>query len=209
MSRSIRSSASTLASARPSWLASSGASTWTQTMSWSSSASIAVAALGGVVGVEVAGRARHVDPVPAGEHADAADQVDGRDDRPLQAVQLGELRQLRGLPLSPEPDRVGRRLARREPGLVDGMVRHDLGPRAHQLAEQLGAGAPGQVVGGGLVGHVVRRGGQRVVAERRLAGPAAVDQQVAIADAGVELDAGAAEPAPGSAADQRRALPRS
>ncbi len=64
-------------------------------------------ALGRVIGVEIAGRPLDVDPVPPREHPDPSDQVDGRDDRPLQAVEHLELGQSRGLPLTPEPDRVG------------------------------------------------------------------------------------------------------
>ena len=47
-------------------------------------------ALGGVVGVEIAGGAGHVDALPAEQHADAAHQIDGADDRALLAVNLGE-----------------------------------------------------------------------------------------------------------------------
>ena len=79
---------STFSSARPSCDASSGASTWTQTRSCVFSASMPVPALGGVVGVEVAGRAGHVDARPAEQHADAADQVHGADDRAALAVDL-------------------------------------------------------------------------------------------------------------------------
>ena len=76
------------------------------------------AALRGVVGIEITRRAGDVDPRPARQHADSADQVHGRDHRPLLAVQLGKRRQARGLALSPEPDGVGRSLtgSRLEPG---------------------------------------------------------------------------------------------
>ena len=40
------------------------------------------AALGGVIGIEIARRAGHVDALPAEQHADAAHQIDGADDRP-------------------------------------------------------------------------------------------------------------------------------
>ena len=210
MSRSIRSSASTLASARPSWLASSGASTWTQTRSWSASASIAVPPLGGVVGVEVAGRAGDVDPVPAGEHADAADQVDRRDDRALQAVQLAERRQARGLALAPEPDRVGRPLPGRDPGLVDRMVRRR--PATPASSARAAAREPvpaGRWSAAGWSGTSCGGVGLRVVGERRLARLPAIDQEVAVADAGVELDVGGRpELAAWSASISSRALPR-
>ena len=47
-----------------------------------------VAALGGVVGVEIAGRAGHFDPLPADQRGQAAQQIDGRDHRAALAVQL-------------------------------------------------------------------------------------------------------------------------
>src|SRR2546423_463241 len=59
----------------------------------------AVTALRGVVGVEVTGRPRHVDALPAQQDADAAHQIDGAEDRPALAVDLRERPQTRRLAL--------------------------------------------------------------------------------------------------------------
>src|SRR5437016_4273350 len=99
----------------------------------------AVAALGAVVGVEVAGRTRHVDTFPTEEHADAADQVHGADDCTLLAVDLAERPQARRPALTPEPDLRGRPLAGGTAGLVDRVVVENLPAPPHQLAEQVAA----------------------------------------------------------------------
>ena len=87
-------------------------------MSWLFKRLNRIAALGGIVGVEVAGRARNVDASPAGKLAHAPHQIDGRDDRPVLAMELGKSRDAGRLPLPPEPDRVRRRFSRLDPGLV-------------------------------------------------------------------------------------------
>src|SRR5690606_17320436 len=63
-----------------------------------------------VVGVVPAGRPRHLDDLEAGEHAEAADEVDGRDQRALPAGDLAERRQVRPAPLAPQPHLVGGQL---------------------------------------------------------------------------------------------------
>ena len=73
--------------------------------------------LGRVVGVEVAGRAGHVDAVPAEQHADAADQIDRGDDRPVVAVHLAERLHPRRLALAPQPDLRRRLLPLGDPAL--------------------------------------------------------------------------------------------
>ncbi len=67
--RSISSKALILASTRPSCDASSVASTWTQIMSVVEQGVDGVASLGGVVGIEVAGRAGHFDALPTDQRA--------------------------------------------------------------------------------------------------------------------------------------------
>ena len=54
------------------------------------------ARLGGVVGVEVAGGAGHVEHLHAGAAADAAHEVDGGDDGAAQSALLGEASGTRG-----------------------------------------------------------------------------------------------------------------
>src|SRR5262249_7872936 len=73
----------------------------------------AVAALGGIVGVEIAGGTGHVDPLPAQKYADAPDQVHGADDGAALTVDLDKRPQLWGPALAPEPDLRGWRLAPR------------------------------------------------------------------------------------------------
>src|SRR5207253_616033 len=62
------------------------------------------ASLGGVVGVEVAGRSGHVDARPTQQDADAADEINGADNSALLAVNLSEGSQMRRSPLAPKPD---------------------------------------------------------------------------------------------------------
>ena len=154
--------------------------------------------LGRVVGVEVAGRARDVDPVPAGEDA----RPPGRGRRPRGSPPSGRgatwnLGSLGAFPCPQSQMALAGGLPRGQPVAVDRVVADDLGPGGDQLAEQFRPGPPGQVVGGRLVGLVVGRGGQGVVAER--GGPARppVDHQVPVADAGEELDLGPARASPG------------
>ena len=74
----------------PTWAASSGASTCTKTKSWSRQRRHGRAALGRVVGVQVAGGAGHVQHLQAGVDADAADEVDGGDHGAAAARRLAE-----------------------------------------------------------------------------------------------------------------------
>ena len=66
-----------------------------------------VPALGGVVGVEVAGGARHGDVLPAQKRRQAAKQVDGRDHRALHAEAALKVLQRRTFPQAPQPDVAG------------------------------------------------------------------------------------------------------
>ncbi len=142
------------------------------------------ARLGAVVGVEIAGRARHVDHVEAGDAADAAHQIDGADDRAaLSPYRSAEARHARRPALAPEP-RHGRRADAGE----------DLVGAALKLGEPPGRGRggltgllAGQVTGDGLVEDVVRRRARDELA-------AAPDQEPAVGHAGVELEAVAVEP---------------
>ncbi len=140
----------------------------------------AITPLGRVIGVEVARRARDIDPIPAGEDAHASNQVDGGNDGPSEAVNLLEPGQARGFPLAPEPDGVGWGFAASQAVEVHRVIANDLGPG--------GARTSGQVIGGGLVGLVVRGGGQRIVGERGGSTDPSINQEVPVADSGKELD---------------------
>ncbi len=54
-----------------------------------------IAAFSGIIGVEIAGGARHFDPPPADERRQPAQQIDAGNHGPLPAVELGERRQSR------------------------------------------------------------------------------------------------------------------
>ena len=82
-------------------------------MSVESRASIARLALGGVVGVEIAGRAGHFDPVPADEGGQAAEQIDGGDHLAAFAVQFLERRERWRFAQAPQPDVASRASCRR------------------------------------------------------------------------------------------------
>ena len=144
------------------------------------------AALGGVIGVEVAGRPGHVDPRPAEQDADAADQIDGRDDRPARPVGVRERRHPRGLAEAPEPNLRRRLFAVGRAAQVGRVARQDGLALLHERDEDRAAGAGRQVVGGRLVRDVVRRLALRPV-ERRRRGVTAPDEDVAVAHSGVEL----------------------
>ncbi len=90
--------------------------------------------------------------------------------------------------LSPEPDRIGRRLPGRHAGQVDGVSLQDRARLAHQFLEQIGPWSSGQMVGGGLVGVIVWWGGHRLVAERTVPRLAAINHQIAVADPRVKFD---------------------
>ena len=70
-----------------------------------------VAPLGGVIGVEIAGGARHFDASPAHQRRQPAQQIDGRDHRALLAIQLRRTAARRRAALAPQPDVRGRQLA--------------------------------------------------------------------------------------------------
>src|SRR5205809_7144514 len=161
-----------------------------------------VLGLAAEVRVEETGGARHGDLLEPRQHAEAVHQVDGGDDRALDAEALAQRRQPRALALPPGPDRGRRALAARRARLAEGMPGPEA-PRAfHQVAEHLGPGAVGEVPRHRLAGAVVRRRG----AHAALA--AAPHEEVAVADAGVELEAVAAERAIHVADDLRRLLAR-
>src|SRR5437762_597698 len=146
-----------------------------------------VLGLAAEVRVEETGSARHGDLLEPRQHAEAVHQVDGGDDRALDAEALAQRRQPRALALPPEPDRGRRALAARRARLAEGMLGQEAARALHQVAEHLGPGAVGEVPRHRLVGEVVRRRG----AHAALA--AAPHEEVAVADAGVELEAVAAE----------------
>ena len=93
-------------------------------------------ALRGVVGVEIAGGTLHLQPLPAGERGQPAEQVDGRDHRAIRAVFLRERLHRRGTAHAPEPDMRGGPLAGRDPRLVDRMSGQPRGALRHDLGEQ-------------------------------------------------------------------------
>ena len=133
-------------------------------------------ALALVVGVEPPGGAGHLDALDVGEHAEAADEVDRRDEPRLAAGPRREARHLRLEALAPQPHLVGRQA---EPA-------DDVAARVHhrsQLRRRRSGGPHDR-----LVGEVV---GWRAVG----VGPVGRGHEdVAVLHAGVELDlaAGAA-----------------
>ena len=107
--------------------------------------------------------------VPAGEHADAADQVDRRDDGALQAVQLGELGTAGALPWPQSQIAFAGRLPRPEPGLVDGMVaQHGRGSRPSASRSSSAPGPRGRWSATGWSGSRAAGSVERLVGERRL-----------------------------------------
>src|SRR5262249_35774922 len=143
--------------------------------------------LGGIVGVEVTGGAGDVDAVPAEQYANAADEIDRRDDRPRWAVRLPEGANPRRLALAPEPHLRGRLHSFLNAPLVRRVIGEDRLRRFHQADEDLAARPLRQVIRHRLVGDVVRRLTLRPGERRRLRLPAP-HQDVAVLHAGVELD---------------------
>src|SRR5438445_4488368 len=80
------------------------------------------AALGRVIGVEIAGGTGHVDAFPPKQDAHATDQIDGADDGAALAVNLGERPELWRPPLAPKPDLRRRPLAAGPAGSVYSVV---------------------------------------------------------------------------------------
>ena len=126
---------------------------------------------------------------PAEQDADAAHQIDGADDGPALAVDLGE----RLAAAAPCPGPTARSAwpaacPPRAGAWLTGWSRQDRPAALHQVAQQVAARPLRQVVGDRPVGNVVRR---LRLASRRRTGPApsaAIDEDVAIADAGMEFE---------------------
>ena len=102
-----------------------------------------MSSLGGVVGIEIAGCPGHVDPLPADQLGQTAEQIDGGDHCAANAVKLLERLQSRRTALAPEPDIRYGRLSGFPPGLVDGMIGKHRLACAHPLRQQVAAGAAG------------------------------------------------------------------
>jgi hypothetical protein len=146
----------------------------------------AVAALGGVVGIEVAGRAGNIDARPTEENADTADEIDRAQDRPFLAVDRLKRLQRRCTPLPPEPALRRRPFARGAAGLVGRMIGEQCPAARHQQIQEVGARSARQVAGDRLIGNIVGRLRLGVVRKRSVA--AAVDEDVAVADAGMKFE---------------------
>src|SRR5262249_21129466 len=116
-----------------------------------------IAALGSIVGVEVAGGPRYVDALPPDQHSGAAHQVDGADDRAAFAVDLREWSHGWRLALTPEPALCRRSFAGGDSILIDWMVAENIAAALHQVDKQVVARPLRQVAGDRLVGNVVRR----------------------------------------------------
>ena len=142
---------------------------------------------GGIVSVKVAGRSGHVDPRPAEQRADAADQIDRRHERAAGAVGRGERLNRGRLAETPEPDLRGRLLAGREALRGHGVPGDDAFRRLHERDQDFAPGAGRQVVREWPARDVVRGLGAGA-GERVRAAVAAVDEQVAVTDARVELE---------------------
>ena len=151
------------------------------------------APLGRVVGVGVAGCARHLDPLPTQQRGQPAEQIDGSDHRAGLAIEACERRQLGNPPETPEPDIRRRRLAGRSPGAVDRMVGKDFQTVVHQPVEQVAARPARIIVENRLAGQVM--GGSRpgVGGEGAVRVAGSHEHQVPVTDAGKELDAAAAK----------------
>ena len=124
-------------------------------------------ALGGVVGVEVAGgrRGRRSGPSrrasPTPRTRSTAEMI-----APFSPCRSGNSGATGALPWPQSQIALAGRLPAASRARLTGWSRTTSAPASHQLAEQLGAGAPREVIDGGLVGTIVRRGGLRVVVER-------------------------------------------
>ena len=146
-----------------------------------------------VVGVPKSRGTGHVDDTQSGILADAANEVDSRNDGTAsdngetfhQGLHLGPVSP------TPRPDAVGRVHAAGHTFLVEGMVLEQLLALQHQVTKQCGRRRSlvhpvlglGHILAPRLQGDVVRRSAMDVLVA------ALHDQQVAILDAGVEVDA--------------------
>ena len=133
-----------------------------------------------VVGVEVPGNTRHLDDLQARALADAAHQVNSRDDAALQPVALRQRRQPQRATGSPEPYRVGWPLPTSRAGYIDRRGRENGASRVHEGADSLSSFTCRLIRGHGLAHDVVRRIGFHFF---RAAIP---HQQVAIAHSRIE-----------------------
>ena len=152
--------------------------------------------LGGVVGVEIAGRPRHLEALPAGQRRQAPQQIDRRDHRRARAEARGSIfrgKRLhpRGPPRAPQPDVRGGALAGGDPGRVERMPGEPAGAGGHEVGQKVAAGAAWESVEDRLIDEIVGGRGPEVGAKRsRHAGRASIEKEIAVADAGGELPAG-------------------
>ena len=121
---------------------------------------------------------RHVDPLPTDQRGQPAEQIDGGDHRPANAIKLLERFQSRRAALAPQPDVGDRPLSGLPPGLVDGVIGKHRLACAHQLRQQAAARAARVAVEDALIGQIVRCSGAGIASERGRAD----HQQIAIAD---------------------------
>ena len=139
-------------------------------------------ALAPVVGVQVAVGSLDLDGPPADGFGDTTDQVHGGDGGAKEAVQFFERFEFRSQALAPEPDLCGRLFAEVPADAIDFVVGQDFAAGFHQAVDLFGAAALRQMPRGRPAQDVVRRRGPKLA-------PAvpAMDQQVAVAHAGVKL----------------------
>ena len=152
--------------------------------------------LGGVVGVEIAGRPRHLEALPAGQRRQAPQQIDRRDHRRARAeargsIFLGKRLHPRGPPRPPQPDVRGGALAGSDPGRVERMPGEPAGAGGHEVGQKVAAGAARESVEDRLIDEIVGGRGPEIGAEWCLCpGGATVEKEITVADAGGELPAG-------------------
>src|SRR5262249_41769024 len=115
------------------------------------------------VRVEEAGGPGDGDALEPRQHAETVHQIDRGDDRAVDAEALAERRDRGPLPLPPEPDRVRRPLAPREPRPADRVLREQATGAVHQARQHARALPLGEGPADRLVGEGVRRGGAHAV----------------------------------------------
>lgn len=140
-----------------------------------------------VVGVEEAGGAGDAGGVEAGKDAEAAYEVDGGDDGAGASEFFLVGGEGHGASLAPEPDLGGGGFAAGDASAVDGVVGEDGLGAFHEIDKGGPVGSGGEVFVDALSGNVV--GGLGV----DVGGSVFPDDEVAVADAAVEVDVVVAE----------------
>lgn len=141
-----------------------------------------------VVRVQKAGCSFDVEHGHADSFGEAANEIDGGDDRAADAISFVKWFERFGATLPPEPDVRSGVLAEVAADKVNVVAGEDFAGLLHDADDPVGAGAVGHIVGDVAIGDIMRRGALELSV-----GSVVGDHEVAVGDAGVEAEASPAE----------------